>query len=154
MLVPVDFKKTFIVTVDASTTGLGAILSQVDSTGVERPNAFASRSLKESEKHYSSHHLESLGMWWACKHFKPYLIGKEFTSRTDHKPLTSLNRVQGQALERVRAEMEEFLPYKVEYIKGEQMPADGLSRLNEEQVNTTSLFISCLLYTSPSPRDS
>ena len=92
-------------------------------------------------------------MLWACKHFKPYLIGKEFTIRTDHKPLTSLNRIQGQALERVRAEMEEFLPYKVEYIKGEQMPADGLSRLNEEQVNSTSLFISWSQVFSSQRRD-
>ena len=130
-LSPVDFEKQFIVTVDASTKGLGAILSQVGKDGVERPNAYASRVLKDSESKYSPHHLESLGMLWACKHFKPYLVGKEFVIRTDHKPLVALNRVQGQALERVRAEMEEFLPYKVQYLKGEKMPADGLSRLGE-----------------------
>ena len=128
---PVDFSKEFIVTVDASTTGLGAILSQRDGMKIESPCAYASRSLNDAERKYSPHHLESLGMVWACRHFKPYLAGREFTLRTDHKPLVSLNRVQGQALERLRAEMEEFLPYKVEYIKGEKMPADGLSRQYE-----------------------
>ena len=136
-LQPVNFNKRFLVTVDASTVGLGAILSQVDEHGKEHPNAYASRSLNQAEQKYSPHHLEALGMLWACKHFKPYLVGKEFTIRTDHKPLKALNRIQGQALERVRAEMEEFLPYKVEYMKGGVMPADGLSR--QEEINSLSL---------------
>ena len=135
-LKPVDFNKPFILTVDASNVGLGAILSQKNSLGIENPNAYASRSLNDAEKQYSSHHLESLGMLWACKHFKPYLVGREFTIRTDHKPLVALNRTQGQALERIRAEMEEFLPYKVEYLKGDKMPADGLSR---QEINSLSL---------------
>ncbi|XP_073967332.1 uncharacterized protein [Choristoneura fumiferana] len=42
-----------IVTVDASPTGLGAILSQVDDEGCERPVSFASRSLNAAEKRYS-----------------------------------------------------------------------------------------------------
>ena len=58
--------------------------------------------------------LEAAGILWACKHFKPYLVGREFVIRTDHKPLLSLNLVDGQALEKIRVEMEEFLPYKVE----------------------------------------
>ena len=37
--------------------------------------------------------------------------------------------IYGQALERIRAEMEEFLPYRMEYLAGDKMPADGLSRL-------------------------
>ncbi len=44
-------------------------------------------------------------MVWACQHFRPYLAGRHFTLRTDHQPLTSLNRVQGQALERLCADL-------------------------------------------------
>ncbi|KAL0811118.1 hypothetical protein ABMA28_010384 [Loxostege sticticalis] len=42
-----------ILTVDASPSGLGAILSQVDADGVERPISFASRTLNPAEKRYA-----------------------------------------------------------------------------------------------------
>ena len=71
-------------------------------------------------------------MLWACKHFQPYLIGKHFTLRTDHRPLLCLNKIQGQAMDRIRAELTEYLPYTVEHMKGSIMPADGLSRLTKE----------------------
>ena len=126
---PVVMDKPFILTVDSSKKGVGAILSQHDDQGIEHPCAYGSRSLGKSEENHPSYRLEAAGILWACKHFKPYLVGKEFTIRTDHKPLLGLNRVDGQVLERIRAEMEEFLPYKMEYIKGSLMPADGLSRV-------------------------
>ena len=128
-LAPVDFKKIFYVTVDSSKTGVGAILSQFDEQGVERPCAYASKTFGPKEENYAPTRLEASGMLWACRHFKPYLVGKEFVIRTDHKPLVSLNRIDGQVMERVRAEMEEFLPYRLEYLQGSKMPADGLSRV-------------------------
>jgi hypothetical protein len=53
-----DFSKPFIVRTDASTTGLGAVLCQ-DQGDKAGPNviAYASRSLKPSEKHYSPYKL-------------------------------------------------------------------------------------------------
>jgi len=129
-LKPVDFEKPFILTVDSSHKGVGAILSQKSEFGKEHPCAYASRAFNQTEELYPPHRLEAAGILWACKHFKPYLIGKEFTIRTDHKPLVSLNRIDGQTLDRIRAEMEEFIPYKMEYLKGTNMPADGLSRLD------------------------
>ena len=126
-LTPVDFKKEFILTVDSSKGGAGAILSQ-KSLGIEHPCAYASRVFGKTEENYPPLRLEAAGVLWACRHFRPYMVGKEFVLRTDHKPLTSLNRIDGQTLERFRAEMEDFLPYRVEYLPGEKMPADGLSR--------------------------
>ena len=38
---------------DASDDGLGAVLSQIDSSGIERPLAFASRSLAEKERKWT-----------------------------------------------------------------------------------------------------
>ena len=127
-LKPVDFAREFILTVDTSKEAIGAILSQKDSSGIEHPCAYASRTLTETESKYSPTHLESFGLLWGARHFRPYLAGKHFTIRTDHKPLTSLNRTSGQALERIHAELQEFLPYTVEYLAGDEMPADGLSR--------------------------
>jgi hypothetical protein len=42
-----DFKEPFILTVDASSIGLGAVLSQVQE-GIERPISFASRQLNNA----------------------------------------------------------------------------------------------------------
>ena len=127
-LAPVDFNREFILTTDASQKGIGVILSQKGADGLERPCAYASRVLTGSEQKWAPTVQEHLAMLWGCRKFKPYLVGKEFVIRTDHKPLTALNRIQGQVLERARAELEEFMPYRVEYLKGEKMPADGLSR--------------------------
>jgi hypothetical protein len=121
-LKPVNFSTEFIVTCDASTkNGLGAILSQKHE-GVEYPCAYASRTLSTAEKNYAAFQLEQMAMLWAMKHFRPYLCGKHFTVRTDHKPLVGLNRIQGQQMQRMHSELEEFQPFTVEYISGEQIP--------------------------------
>jgi transposase InsO family protein len=125
---PTDFSKPFIVTTDASNKGFGAILSQIDDQGVEHPCAYASRALSSSQENWAPYHKEHAAMLFACKQFKPYLVGKEFTIRTDHKPLTTLNNKQAQCIERIREQMDEFQPFKIEYLKGKTMPADGLSR--------------------------
>ena len=69
------------------TIGLEVILSQKDDKGTERPVAYASRVLNEAEKKQAPFHLEHLAMLWGCKNFRPYLMGKHFTIRTDHRPL-------------------------------------------------------------------
>ena len=130
-LTPVNFNLEFILTVDASQTGLGAILSQQDKFGIERPCAYASRTLTDCERKRAPFHLEYLAMVWACKHFKPYLSGKHFIIRTDHKPLEALNKTQGSTFERLQMELDVFQPYTIQYLPGEKMPADGLSRLTE-----------------------
>jgi hypothetical protein len=62
-----DFKVPFILTTDASTVGLGAVLSQVQK-GIERPVSFASRQLKKAERAYSASYLETLAVLWATKY--------------------------------------------------------------------------------------
>lgn len=126
-LTPPSFDKPFILTVDASTKGLGAVLSQVGTKGEEHPIAYASRVLTEPETKKAPFHLEYLAMVWACRHFKPYLIGRKFKLRSDHKPLQVLNRVHGQAFDRYLLELADY-DFEVEYLKGDKMPADGLSR--------------------------
>ncbi|XP_058494566.1 uncharacterized protein LOC131465683 [Solea solea] len=83
-----DPNKPYILHVDASLKGLGAVLYQEHSEGL-RPVAFASRKLKASERNYPVHQLEFLALKWAVvDKFHDYLYGVRFTVRTDNNPLT------------------------------------------------------------------
>jgi hypothetical protein len=130
-LTPVDFDREFILTVDSSSIGVGAILSQFNNKGIEHPCAYASRVLTQAEASYSPCHLEASGLQWSTRHFRPYLIGRHFTIRTGHKPLVSMNKTHSLALDQIYAELIDTLPFTIEYLQGDKMPADGLSRLGQ-----------------------
>ena len=63
-----DFSREFILEIDASLNGLGAILSQQGKDGQICVIAYVSRSLRPSKKsmcNYSSAKLELLALKWA-----------------------------------------------------------------------------------------
>ena len=87
-----DFTKPFLVTTDASSDGLGAVLYQYQD-GHERVIAYASRGLRASERNYPAHKLEFLCLKWAlCDKFHDYLYGNTFEVRTDNNPLTYVTK--------------------------------------------------------------
>ena len=93
VLVMPDYSKRFIVQTDASYSGIGAVLAQsytIDGKEVDRPIAFVSRSLKPAEKNYSVTHLELLGVMYAVKQFRHYILGSNFLIQTDHRALNGL----------------------------------------------------------------
>ena len=75
---------SFILETDASTVGLGAVLSQMQDDGTVHPIAYASRSVDKHEKNYGISELETLGLVWAVRYFRPYLLGHPCTVYTDH----------------------------------------------------------------------
>ena len=75
---------------DASFEGLGAVLSQTQEDGCVCPIAYASHSLRPHEHSYGITELETLGVVWACKYFRPYLLGHHCLVLTDHSACTSL----------------------------------------------------------------
>ena len=70
-----NFEKQFIVAVEASDTGLGAILLQ-EHEGEKRPVSYLSRKLLPREQNYSVVEKECLALVWAVKNLSAYLIGK------------------------------------------------------------------------------
>ncbi len=83
-----DPTKPYILHVDASMNGLGAVLNQEHPNGL-RPVAYASRKLSLSEQRYPIHQLEFLALKWAVvDKFHDYLYGAQFVVKTDNNPLT------------------------------------------------------------------
>ena len=81
--------RPFKVHTDASEGGLGAILYQTQDDGTDKVIAYASHSLKKSERKYHSFKLEFLAMKWAITdQFHEYLYGGTFEVHTDNNPLT------------------------------------------------------------------
>lgn len=84
-----DMNEEFILTCDASRSGLGYILGQKDVNKKERVIEFGGRALHGSEKNYSVSELECLAIVEGVKAYKAYLsTGIAFTIITDHKALT------------------------------------------------------------------
>ena len=83
-----DYRLPFKLHTDASCSGLGAVLYQCQD-GLDRVIAYASRSLKPSERNYPAHKLEFLALKWAVTDkFHDYLYGAQFEVVTDNNPLT------------------------------------------------------------------
>lgn len=96
-------KYPFILETDASTNGLGAVLAQQQITdGKVHPIAFASRSLTSAERNYAITELETLGLVWAVKLFRPYILGCPCIVFTDHAACTSLLTAKNPSSKQVR----------------------------------------------------
>jgi hypothetical protein len=73
---------------------------------------------------------EYLAIVWACKHFRPSLLGKKFQIVTDHKGLTWIFNVKDPSSRLLgwKFLLEEY-DYQIKYKPGEQNTnADSLSR--------------------------
>ncbi len=88
-----DFGCPFLLQMDASEAGLGAVLSQVQE-GEEHPVLFISRKLTKAERNYATVEKEALAVKWAVLELRYYLLGRKFTLLTDHAPLQWMARAK------------------------------------------------------------
>lgn len=86
ILVLPDFDVTFELHCDASKLGIGAVLSQNG-----RPVAFYSEKLAGARSRYSTYDVEFYAVVQAIKHWRHYLVHREFILFTDHDALQHLD---------------------------------------------------------------
>ena len=132
LLAYADFSLPFILEIDASHCGLGAVLSQKQQ-GVVRPVAYASRGLRPTERNmdnYSSMKLEFLGLKWAMtEKFREYLLGHKCVVFTDNNPLSYLKSAKLGATEHRWAAQLAAFDFEIKYRSGRSnQNADALSR--------------------------
>ena len=92
-----NFDLPFTLHTDASGKGLGAVLEQEASDGQLHPVAYASRTLSKHERNYGVTELEALGVIWALRHFRAFLLGHSCVVVTDHAPLRALLKARHQS---------------------------------------------------------
>ena len=127
-LQPVDFNRRLIVTTDASATHYGSCLSQIGSDNIERPCGYHSKILSEKESKQQPGMRERAAVIHALRHWRPYLVGREFLLRTDHRPNLKLAQGGGNVYDTLTDEIQQFQPFTMEYLPGKKMFVDALSR--------------------------
>ena len=93
-----DFDKPFELSIDASDTGVGAVLHQIHK-GIKHPIAYFSKKFNEAQRKYSTVEKETLSLVLALSHFEIYLSNSPIPIKvyTDHNPLVFLNKFKNKS---------------------------------------------------------
>ncbi|KAK3099399.1 hypothetical protein FSP39_003829 [Pinctada imbricata] len=133
-----DRDSLFVLDTDASDTGIGAVLSQIQD-GEEKVISYASKTLNRSQERYCTTYKELLAVVSFVKTFRHYLWGRKFIVRTDHASLVWLRRFKNP--EGVVARWIAFLEtydFEIQHRKGSlHTNADSLSRVKYARCKRT-----------------
>ena len=139
LLVHYDGNRELRLACDASSYGIGAVISHVMDNGQERPIAYASRTLSPSERNYAQIEREALSIVFGVKKFHQFLYGRRFTLITDHKPLLAIFNPKSAIPTLAAARMQRWAlvlsayDYEIEFKRSEDHAnCDALSRLPHE----------------------
>ena len=123
----------FILDTDASEKTIGAALSQIQN-GVDWTISYASKVLTPTQRKYCTTRKELLAIVCFSRHFRHYLLGRNFVIRTDHNSLTWLlnfKNIEGQ-LSRWIEELSQYSMI-IQHRSGKNHSnADGLSRIPDD----------------------
>ena len=126
----IDEEQPFTVETDASDYAIGATLSQCN-----RPVAFFSRTLSDSEKRHSSVEKEAYAIVEALRKWRHYLTGKHFTLVTDQQSVAFMfdnkryGKIKNDKIMRWRLELSDY-SYDISYRPGKlNGAADAFSRI-------------------------
>lgn len=118
---------------DASLQGVGAVLKQPqlnEDSKTEKPVAYFSRKLNESQKKKKAIYLECIAIKEAIKFWQYWLIGRHFTIFSDHKPLENM-KIKARTDEEL-GDLTYYLSqfdFELKYFPGkDNLEADSLSR--------------------------
>jgi len=146
VLVQPNYDLPFIVVTDASTSGLGGYVGQVDTVWWETHGAqgvvpgpenglriisYCSRVLQGAEKNYSATELEALAVVYALSKFRVYVLGQSVKVFTDHSALVHIARNENVASLRLMRFLARIAIYNptFQYVRGSSnVLADALSR--------------------------
>lgn len=126
-----------IVEIDASSTGIGGVLYQINEKNEKHPIAFYSKKLQERQKKYAAYDLEMTALVETLLHFREYLYGIKFTVYTDHMALTHYRNMKEPSarLARLVQKLSDF-DFVIKHKKGkENIVPDTLSRTIIENIN-------------------
>ena len=134
-----DVKESFVLYFDASLTAMGAVLAQVQD-GKEGAICYASKAFSKSQTNYSATKRELLAIVTFTRHFKHYLLGRNFKIVTNHRALQWLHNFKDPDLLTARwLEKLAAFDYEVQHRPGKGIGhADGLSRIPIVNQVTTS----------------
>ena len=124
-----DMAKPFIVSTDASTFAVGAVLQQ-EHDGKLHAVEYLSKKMGDAETRYPVHEQEMLAVVTALKKWRHLLAGKPFEIRTDHLALKYWQTQPHQSIRQLRWQdvLSQF-QFEVKYVRGkDNAAADALSR--------------------------
>lgn len=131
-----DFTRPFVIQCDASKSGVGGVLYQLDDQGDEHPIAYMSQKLNGAQRNYSVTELECLAAVLCLKKFRGYVEGMSFKVVTDHaslKWLMSQKDLTGR-LARWSLKLQAF-DFTIEHRKGSaNIVPDALSRVYVDEI--------------------